>query len=147
MVSIVSSHNTKLLQRDQQPPVTGCNCKDGPTTCPLTPAECQKDNVIYVASVTSGEGVEHYTGLTSQTFKRRWSKHTSNFDKVEERNDTTLSSHIWKLKEEGKNFQIKWEIMDRAPNFNPVNRKCRLCLKEIEHFLAMFYNAKYTSTH
>ena len=60
MGSIVSSHNTKLLQRDpNQQQVQGCNCQGGPGTCPLTPAECQKDKVIYVASVESVDGVEH----------------------------------------------------------------------------------------
>ena len=51
MSSLVSSHNVKLLQKDdhQQQP-QGCNCQGGPHTCPLTPAECQKDNVIYVAT-------------------------------------------------------------------------------------------------
>ena len=46
MSSLVSSHNTKLLQGgpNQQPP-QGCNCRGGPCNCPLSPAECQKDQV------------------------------------------------------------------------------------------------------
>ena len=135
MGSIVSSHNSKVLKGDQQPQNQGCNCQNGPTTCPLTPAECQKDNVIYVASVTSPDGVEHYTGLTSLTFKKRWYKHNEDFRKPQNSGNTTLSGHIWKLKEEGKNYQIKWEIMDRAPTFNPVKKKYSLCLKEICYIL------------
>ena len=34
-----------------------------------------------------------------------------------------------------ESWKIKWEIMDRAPTFNPVNRKCRLCLKEIYYIM------------
>ena len=72
MNSVVSSHNTKLLQKEtNQQQVEGCNCQGGPGTCPLTPAECQKKNVIYVASVSSAAGVEHYTGLTSNTLKKQ----------------------------------------------------------------------------
>jgi hypothetical protein len=41
-------------------------------TCLLN---CQKDNVIYVASVESMHGVEHYTGLTGNIFKKHWNKH------------------------------------------------------------------------
>ena len=128
----VGRHNTKLLQSNpevQQP--QGCNCQGGPDTCPLTPAECQKDNVIYVASVTSLGGVEHYTGLTGNTFKKRYNKHNADFRKNE--NKTRLSTHINRLKAENKDYQLKWEIMDRAPTHNPVSRKCRLCLKEIYH--------------
>ena len=69
MSSIVSRHNTKLLNNDSaQHQDEGCNCIDGPDTCPLTPPECKKRSVIYVDSVTSADGVEHYTGLTGDSF-------------------------------------------------------------------------------
>ena len=134
MSSIVSRHNTKLLNSDNiQQQDNGCNCQDGPDTCPLTPADCKKRSVIYVASVTSADGVEHYTGLTGDSFKKRWTQHEGDFR--HNRKTTTLSTYISKLKEEGKQFTVKWEIMDRAPVFNPVTRKCRLCLKEIFYIL------------
>ena len=134
MSSIVSSHNTKLLNSGSaQQEEKGCNSIDGPETCPLDPAECKKSSVIYVASVTSTEGVEHYTGLTGGSFKKRWSAHESNFRLKQKK--TTLSAHVCKLEEEGKQYTIKWDIMDRAPVYNPVTRKCRLCLKEIFYIL------------
>ena len=34
------------------------------------------------------------------------------------------------VKDKNKNFDINWNIVDRAQEFNPVNRKCRLCTKE-----------------
>ena len=103
-VKVSSSHNTKLLQRDpNQQQVQGCNCQGGPDTCPLNPAECQKDKVIYVASVESVDGVEHYTSLTGKTFKKRYYKHVGDFRNISGKNNTRLSKYIWKLKEEGKN--------------------------------------------
>ena len=136
MASLVSSHNTRMLQKDpQQQEPQGCNCRGGPANCPLTPAECQKNNVIYVASVESQDGTEHYTGLTGATFKKRWYKHTGDFRNSKSKHSTRLSTHVWKLKEEGKNFNVKWEIMDRAPTHNPTSRKCRLCLKEIYYII------------
>ena len=48
---------------------------------------------------------------------------------------TTLSHHVLKLEEEGKQYTVKWEILDRAPTFNPVTKKCRLCLKEIYYIM------------
>lgn len=136
MGSIVSSHNNKLLQRDTaQQQARGCNCQGGPDSCPLTPAECQKDKVIYVASVESVDGVEHYTGLTGNTFKKRWYKHESDFRNTSGKHNTRLSTYIWQLKEEQKNYEVKWEILDRAPTHNPVNKKCRLCLKEVYYII------------
>ena len=46
------------------------NCTGWPDICPLTPAECTKINVIYVASVTSRYGVQHYTRLTGVYLRR-----------------------------------------------------------------------------
>ena len=136
MSSAVSSHNAKLLREDQPQQLTqGCNCQGGPDSCPLTPAQCQKDNIIYVTSITSPDGVEHYTGLSGNTFKKRWYSHKDDFRNPDKRRSTRLSSHIWKLKDEGKQFQIEWEIMDRAPTYNSINRKCRLCLKEIYYIM------------
>ena len=34
------------------------------------------------------------------------------------------------LKDQGIDFTVKWRILDRAPTFNPITRKCRVCLKE-----------------
>ena len=116
----------KLLQKyehQQQP--QGCNCQGGPHTCPLSPAECQKNNVIYVASVKSPDGVEHYTGLTGNTLKKIYHYDNADFSK-KRKNKTRLSTHINKLKEENKNYQLKWEILDSVPTHNPVSRKCRL---------------------
>ena len=45
-------------------------------------------------------------------------------------NSTTLSTHVWDLQDERKKHDIKWELIDRAPEFNPSSRKCRLCDKE-----------------
>ena len=45
-------------------------------------------------------------------------------------NDTTLSTHIWKLKEKGSTFNIKWSILDRGQIFNPGTKTCQLCTKE-----------------
>ena len=46
------------------------------------------------------------------------------------KNPTTLSTHVWDLKERNKNFDLSWSIIDRAKNFNPATRKCNLCIKE-----------------
>ena len=105
-----------------------CNCNPGP--CPLVSNNCTVDHVIYRATVKDeNQNTETYTGLTRNTFKKRYNGHTYSFNHRGE-NSTTLSSHLWKLKDANKNFDISWNIVDRAQEFNPVNRKCRLCTKE-----------------
>ena len=129
----ISRHNQKLLKEEQtkniqanQDPV--CNCNPGP--CPLITNNCTVDHVIYRATVKDENNkINTYTGLTRNTFKKRYNGHTYSFNHRGE-NSTTLSSHLWKLKDQNKNYEISWNIIDRAREFNPVNRKCRLCTKE-----------------
>jgi hypothetical protein len=46
-----------------------------------------------------------------------------------------LSSYIWKLEDENKNYDIGWEVIDRGKEFNPTSRKCLLCIKEKFHII------------
>ena len=57
-------------------------------------------------------------------------KHRRTFEKENHKEPTTLSTHVWNLKNKNKDFEIKWSVINRAPDFNPATNKCRLCLKE-----------------
>ena len=97
----ISRHNQKLLKENQAKdiqatPQPGCNCNKGP--CPLVSNNCTVDHVIYRATVKDeNQNIETYTGLTRNTFKKRYNGHTYSFNYRGE-NSTTLSSHLWKLK-------------------------------------------------
>ena len=80
--------------------------------------------------VNTTNNTSTYMGLTSNTFKKRFYAHRSTFENENHENPTTLSSHVWNLKNKNKNYDIRWSVIDRAQDFNPVNKKCRLCLKE-----------------
>ena len=89
------------------------------------------NSVIYKTEVKEdNNNTETYTGLTSRTFKKRYYEHRNSVNHRDSDHSTTLSSHIWNLKDKNENFEIGWSIIDRASAFNPVTRKCRLCIKE-----------------
>ena len=92
---------------------------------------------MYRATVTETQTgkVETYTGGTAQTFKERWRGHKTDLRHKRRETSTTLSKYVWELKDEGKEFNIKWSLVDRAPPFNPITRKCRVCLKEKREIL------------
>ena len=46
------------------------------------------------------------------------------------------------LKDRNIDFTLKWDFIERAPSFNPITKKCRLCLKEKYHIL---YNSESSS--
>ena len=92
--------------------------------------KCLETELIYRATVTQENGeINTYTGLTCNTFKKRWDGHTYSFNHPEE-NQTTLSNHIHNLNDENVNFEVKWEIIDKAKPFNPVSGICALCTRE-----------------
>ena len=129
----------------QQPDEPGCNCRGGVGNCPAS-GECQKDKVVYRASVTTEDGdTEFYTGLTGDTFKNRFGGHKTSFNNPKYKHKTTLSTHVWKLKEQKTNFTTRWSLIDRAPTFNPTTRKCRLCL--MEKWYIMFKPSQATLNH
>ena len=67
---------------------------------------CLVQEVIYRAQVVEEDGTTNtYTGLTGNTFKERYYGHTSSFRHRDEEHSTSLSSHIWKLEDEGKEFR------------------------------------------
>ena len=46
----ISSHNKAILSKSEDDATEDCNCKGGPTSCPLQ-GECQAKNVVYGAEV------------------------------------------------------------------------------------------------
>jgi hypothetical protein len=46
------------------------------------------------------------------------------------RNATTLSTYIWKLKEENVGYETNFEIVGMAAPFFPVSATCNLCVSE-----------------
>ena len=125
----ISRHNYRLFNQNEQSE-SGCNCQGGIGSCPVA-GQCKKSNVVYRAAVTTDNGnTEYYTGLTGNKFKERYSGHKTSFNHQKYMHKTTLSTHIWKLKNENTNFTTNWSLVDRATKFNPTTRKCRLCLKE-----------------
>ena len=98
--------------------------------CPLG-GHCLVKSVVYGAEVIDSSGqTETYTGLTSNTFKERFYGHRHSFKPDDSESSTTLSAHIWDLKQNNKNFNINWSVLDQARSFNPVTRKCNLCVLE-----------------
>ena len=46
------------------------------------------------------------------------------------KNDTELSKYIWNLKDQNKDFDIKWFILKKSSGYSNVLKSCNLCLLE-----------------
>ena len=51
------------------------------------------------------------------------------------RGKTKLSTHIWELKDANTDYDIEWDLIEQASSFNPITKKCRLCLVEKYHIM------------
>ena len=106
-----------------------CNCRDK-SSCPVN-NECLMSAVVYQATVTSAEGTKEYVGLAEPSFKSRFSNHKSDITHKEKgMKGTTLSKHIWALKDANTQHTVKWEILKQSSPYKCGTRKCDLCLTE-----------------
>ena len=126
MENIIKSHNSNIINSTTAQEPDRCNCRNR-SNCPL-PGKCTIKNVIYKATVSTSENKKHYIGLTSNTFKTRYSLHKTSFTNKDKRNNTELSKYIWKLKDNNTAYQIEWKILKIAKPYTPASKKCNSCL-------------------
>ena len=131
---IISSHNQKVIRSSENSvdkPL--CNCRSKPN-CPLE-GKCLVDNLVYQAEVVTNEETQTYIGLSSTTFKLRYGNHKESFNNEASKSKSTLSKHIWGLKNKGVNYETKFKIIGRAQPFSPISGICNLCTLEKYHIL------------
>ena len=133
---ILQAHNKKIMRNRTSAPEEQkkCNCQASrKDNCPLN-GNCNQKNVIY--KVTTSETDPHfYVGVT-ECFKARWNQHKQSFKKEELKNSTALSTYVWD-NDLGREPDLKWEIIDKAPTYTPGQRSCQLCLTEKLHILIL----------
>ena len=129
MKAIISCHNAKVLSTVPQQPARACNCRT-PLNCPLN-GHCLTECVVYKASVsTPSKPVRCYYGLTEGPFKTRYNAHTRSFRAEQCRRDTELSKYVWELKDQNKQYDIEWSIVQRAAPYKCGTRRCDICISE-----------------
>ena len=117
----IDKHNRQVINMGSNADKrAGCNCQVSKRDkCPL-PGRCATRSVVYRASVRRHDRntVDCYTGLTGDRFKDRYSKHMSDI-RLGRSTKSKLSSHVCRLKENNIPYGISWEIVTKAPQYNP----------------------------
>ena len=128
---IISGQNKRKLEPETAHPP--CKCTLNP--CPVE-GKCETSGVVYqcvVKETVSGKS-ESYVGLTSKSFKDRFTKHKASI-RNENYLPTSLSKHIWNLKRRHVNFELSWRIISKAKPYSPSSKCCELCLRELYYIL------------
>jgi hypothetical protein len=134
VASVIRGHNVALL-RKERPPTRKCSCSSG-SACPLD-NQCLEKNIVYEATVTTlGERIERdYVGLTSTEWKSRLYVHNQGFNHREHASRCELSKHIWKLKDDSSEYELKWRILEKVKG-RLVAGACKLCTCEKLHIVS-----------
>jgi hypothetical protein len=124
--SSISRHNKRVLAKAEpmESPI--------PSECPLQ-KKCLTKGIVYKAVIKTKEDCEtkEYIRMsTANDFKVRYRNHMKSFKHIIYEYDTKLSKYVWKLKNAGKDYGIKWSILKRAPSYLAGGKYCSLCTEE-----------------
>ena len=123
----IANHNKTILSKEKikEEQIKLCNCRNR-TLCPLQ-GNCLQKGVVYQATVTQTNTMREdiYIGITENELKTRYNQHTSSFRLSHKSSTTSLSEHIWKLKENNTDHTVTWKILEKAQPYTPITGKCK----------------------
>ena len=93
--------------------------------------KCLTNKVVCKAEVKTNDGINElstkvYFGISETEFKYRYKNHTMSFRNQTYENDTELLKYIWNVKDQNKDFHIKWSIF----RYSIVSKSCNLYFLE-----------------
>ena len=131
---IIKKHNRKIINnsiKNNHNNTHRCSCRN-PQDCPLE-GNCLSNNIVYQADISTIEDTsinKTYIGIASTTFKARYGNHVQSFSNYHKRNNTSLSTYYWKLKQRQLTPTIKWKIIIKTNICSSLHGPCNLCLNE-----------------
>ena len=125
MTNIISSHNKKVTISDNETNGKTCNCRNK-SKFPLD-NKCLTNKIVYKAEVKLNDGINKlstkvYFGISETEFKSRYKNHIMSFRNGTHENDTELSKYIWSLKDQNKDFDIKWTMFKKSSGYSIVSK-------------------------
>ncbi len=130
VAAAISAHNKAVTTKKETLELGGCNCTQ--EDCPLD-GHCLSKNVFYEAILSANiqnYGEKKYKGITATTWKERYGNHLKSFNNEKYEKETELSKEVWRIKRQNKEFSIRWRLIKQYPDYNPITKRCTLCLKE-----------------
>ena len=128
----ISSHNKKIINSGNETNVKTCDCRNK-SNCPLD-KKCLTNKIVYKPEIEINDGINElsakvYFGISETEFNSRYNNHTMSFRNRTHENDIEISKYIWSLKDENKDFDIKWSILKKY-GYSIASKSCNLYLLE-----------------
>ena len=131
--TMVNGHNKKVLSEETRSTLRTCNCPTN-AVCPMD-GNCLSENTLYSGTVSSNlpnYTPKEYVGMSAPPWKQRWANHTQSFNHRKYAK-CEIAKEVWKIKDQGGDYNIQWRIIGHAPAYNPIGKKCCLCTAEKVH--------------
>ena len=128
--AMVNGHNKKILSEEATPTTTTCSCPMN-AVCPMN-GNCLSEDTLYSAKLTSN--IPNYTpteylGMSAPPWKQRLGNHKLEFNH-KKYVKCEIAKEVWNIKDQGGDYNIQWRIIGHAPSYNPIAKKCCLCIAE-----------------
>ena len=128
MKPITNAHNKRVTSENIQSATTRtCNCARN-TTCPMD-GNCLSENSLYAGTVTSNlphYGEQRYAVVSAPPWKKRFANHKTSFIKRNYEKNSALAKEVWRIKDNGGEYNIDWRVIGHAGAYNPVSKRCNL---------------------
>ena len=133
VTNIISSYNKKIINSGNEANGKTCNCRNK-SNCPLD-NKCLINKTVYKSEIETKNDINElftkvYFGISETEFKSIYNSHTKSFRNQTHENDTELLKYIWSLKDENKDFDIKWSILKKSSGYSIISKSYNLCLLE-----------------
>ena len=131
---IIKKYNQRTSSHKEKP-IPSCNCKNK-DDCPMNLIRrrlFQVQNVVYKCTVSATPNFPKrvYLGVAEGDWKQRFYNHKKSIKNKSYRNDTTLSSYLWDLREKHNVFPtLTWSVVKSVPGYSNISKRCLLCLTE-----------------
>ena len=131
---IIKKYNQRTSSHKEKP-IPSCNCKNK-DDCPMNLIRrrlFQVQNVVYKCTVSATPNFPKrvYLGVAEGDWKQRFYNHKKSIKNKSYRNDTTLSSYLWDLREKHNVFPtLTWSAVKSVPGYSNISKRCLLCLTE-----------------
>ena len=127
MKNVIQKHNSKIMEDPKPTNNKTCSCQQK-SDCPLN-RNCPSECLVYNAAVNTST-TKNYYGTCVKRFKERYNNPTSSFKNKSRQKSKEVSSCIWELKENRKNYTTDWLISVKVHLYICGTRKCDLCLSD-----------------
>ena len=118
MSNFIKQHNRNILSSSPNSKERSYNCTNK-DKCPLAGSRLITC-IVYRADVTKQNETHIYYHTYDVEFKYWYNNHKNSFRNQDYENKTELSKHIWQLKRNGTEFNLKWSIAACATSYRPA---------------------------